>query len=194
MERDSLRLLDLLSEPKVLAVGECGLDFHYDHSSPETQIRVLREQWDLACELDLPVVVHNRDSDDQMTQLVREPEYSNLRGDFHSFSGNLEMAKELLERGFYLGVSGMVTFRNAENIREIVSVLRPSQYLVETDTPYLAPVPYRGKENRPAYVIEVAQRTAKEMGLEFDRLARQTNENFRRLFFLTGLLPSNPAD
>lgn len=179
---DASRLRELLSEPKVLAIGECGLDFHYNHCPPEVQIRVLRAQWDLACELSMPVVVHNRESDEQMIRLVREPDYSDLRGDFHSFSGNLSMAVELIERDFYLGVSGMVTFRNADNIREIVSVLKPAQYLLETDTPYLAPVPYRGKENRPANVLEVAQRTADEMGIELDTLKHQTTANFERLF------------
>ena len=179
---DSNRLRDLLSEPKVLAIGECGLDFHYDLCPPDVQIRVLEAQWDLACELDLPVVVHNRESDAVMLQLVRDSKFRNLRGDFHSFSGSLAMAEELINRGFFLGVSGMVTFRNAHNIREIVSILKPSEYLVETDTPYLAPVPFRGKDNRPAYVLEVAQCTAEEMGIELSELTQQTTDNFRRLF------------
>ncbi len=179
---DGERLRRLLADPKAVAVGECGLDFYYDHSPREMQIRVMREQWQLAVELGLPVVVHNRDSNKEMLEVVRAPEFAQLAADFHSFAGGIEMARELLEHGFYLGMSGMVTFRRADNVREVLEIAPAERLLVETDTPYLAPVPYRGKPNRPAYVVEVLERLAQELGLTPEAASAATTENFFRLF------------
>ncbi|MEM8963395.1 MAG: TatD family hydrolase [Acidobacteriota bacterium] len=181
-EEDVARLRDLLGAPGVVAVGECGLDFFYDNSPREAQFRALRDQWRLALELDLPVVVHNRDSNDEMLEVVREPEFKNLRGDFHSFAGGAAMGSELLDRGFYLGLSGMITFPRADNVREVIPRTPESRLLVETDTPYLAPVPYRGKPNRPAYVVEVLDRLASELGSTPQMVADRTSDNFFRLF------------
>lgn len=179
---DAERLADLARDEKCVAVGECGLDFHYDHSPREVQGRVLREQWRLAIELGLPVVVHNRESNEAMLAAVAEPEFAALQADFHSFAGGLAMARELIARGFYLGFTGMITFRAADNVREVIPHLPPDRELVETDTPYLAPVPYRGKPNRPAYVVEVARRLAEERGDSYEETCRRTGENFFRLF------------
>lgn len=179
-DRESLR--GLLADPKAVAVGECGLDFYYDHAPRDMQLRVLREQWELAVELGLPVVVHNRDSNDEMLAVVREPAFPDLKADFHSFAGGSAMAEELIARGFTLGLSGMITFPKADNVREIIPLLPPDRCLVETDTPYLAPVPYRGKPNRPAYVVEIAARLAQETGETFEQVCRRTGENFFRLF------------
>lgn len=179
---DRERLAGLLADPKAVAVGECGLDFYYDHSPPDVQFHVLREQWSLAVELGLPVVVHNRDSNEEMLGVVREEAFRHLQADFHSYAGGLDMARELIERGFYLGLSGMITFPKAGNVREVLPILPPDRCLVETDTPYLAPVPYRGQPNRPAYVVEVAERLAKETGETPAQVARRTGENFFRLF------------
>ncbi len=176
------RLAELLKEDRVVAVGECGLDFHYDHSPREDQFRALREQWQIAIDHDLPVIVHNRDSDQEMLEVVREPAFGALRADFHSYCAGTEMARELLDRGFYLGLSGMLTFPRADNVREVIPIAPVEQLLVETDTPYLAPVPYRGKPNRPAYVVEVLQRLAQELKLDAAAAAEQTNANFFRLF------------
>jgi len=181
-EGDDRRLADLLADPKAVAVGECGLDFFYDHSPREAQERALREQWSLALALDLPVVVHNRDSNAPMLALVAEPAFAGLRGDFHSFAGGLDMAEDLAARGFYFGLSGMITFPKAENVREAIPHLPGDRLLVETDTPYLAPVPYRGKPNRPAYVVEIARRLAQETGESEERVWERTGENFFRLF------------
>ena len=181
-EGDERRLAGLLAHPKAVAVGECGLDFFYDHATPEQQARALRAQWRVAVDLDLPVVIHNRESDEAMLALVREPEFASLRADFHSFAGALEMAAELRERGFSFGFSGMVTFARAENIRALLAVTPLERVLVETDTPYLAPVPYRGKPNRPAWVVEVLARVAQERQLTTDRAAELTTQNFFRLF------------
>jgi TatD DNase family protein len=179
---DGERLAGLAADPRVVAIGECGLDFHYDRSPREVQERVMREQWAVAVDLGLPVVVHNRDSNDAMLAAVREPAFECLEGDFHSFAGGLEMARELLGRGFYLGLSGMVTFRAADNVRAVIPELPADRLLVETDTPYLAPVPYRGQTNRPALVVEVAERIAEETGESLVELSRRTGENFFRLF------------
>ncbi len=181
-EGDEDRLRSLLADPKAVAVGECGLDFFYDHAPRDVQDRVMRAQWRLACELDLPVVVHNRESNEAMLEVVRDPEFAALRADFHSFAGGLAMARELVERGFSFGFSGMITFPKADNVREVLAILPPDRALVETDTPYLAPIPYRGKPNRPAYVVEVAERLAREAGESFEATCQRTGENFFRLF------------
>jgi len=171
-----------LDEPKVVAVGECGLDFFYDHAPRKVQEEAMRTQWHIAQERDLPVVVHNRDSNEEMLEVLASGEFESLKADFHSFAGGLEMAKELIARDFYLGFTGMVTFKRADNVREVIPDLPRDRTLVETDTPYLAPVPYRGKPNVPAYVLEIAQRVAQEWGVPLAELARQTTENFFRLF------------
>ncbi len=179
---DERRLADLLRDPKAVAVGECGLDFFYDHAPRDVQEECLRAQWRVALDLDLPVVVHNRESDDAMLALVREPEFASLPGDFHSFAGNAAMHAELRDRGFFFGFSGMVTFNKAENIRTLLGATPLDRVLVETDTPYLSPVPNRGKINRPAWVADVARRVATERGLGFDEICRATGANFARLF------------
>lgn len=179
---DEERLRELLADPRTVAVGECGLDFHYDNSPREVQGRVMRHQWRLALDLGLPVVVHNRDSNEVMLEAVREEEFAGLQADFHSFAGGLAMARELIEGEFYLGFTGMITFKRADNVREVIPELPPDRELVETDTPYLAPVPHRGKPNRPAYVVEVAHRLAEERGESFEETCRRTGENFFRLF------------
>jgi TatD DNase family protein len=179
---DRDRLAALLADPKAVAVGESGLDFHYGFSPRDSQFQAVREQWELAQDLDLPVVVHNRDSNEEMLALVRDPAFQSLKADFHSYAGGLDMARELIDRGFYLGLSGMITFPKAHNVREIIPLLPTDRALVETDTPYLAPTPYRGKPNRPAYVVEVARRLAEETRRTEAEVHSQTNDNFFRLF------------
>ncbi len=189
---DARRLAALLADPRAVAVGECGLDFHYDHAPRDVQGRALREQWELARALGLPVVVHNRESDAAMLALVREPAFAGLAGDFHSFAGGRAMAEELLGRGFYLGLSGMITFPKADNVREVIPLLPADRVLVETDTPYLAPVPYRGTPNRPAYVVEIAERLARETAVTAEEVARRTTANFFALFRRASHAPQEP--
>lgn len=181
---DAARLRDLLRHPKAVAVGECGLDFFYDHSPRDVQERVLSEQLRVAVELALPAVIHNRDSNDAMVAMVTRPEFARLVCDFHSFAGGIEMAKalEARGRGHVFGVSGMITFPKADNVREALGALPPDRLLVETDTPYLAPVPFRGKRNEPSYVVEIAARLANEQGRTLDEVARQTTATFFRFF------------
>jgi len=179
---DGDRLRALLADPKAVAVGECGLDFHYDHSPRRVQIEVLRAQWAIAVEAGLPAVVHNRDSDDEMLSQVRDPAFAPLAADFHSFAGGEGMARELADRGFYFGFSGMVTFAKAGNVRALLTLVPDDRLLLETDAPYLAPAPHRGQPNRPAWVTLVAERVARERGWTPDETAAITGENFSRLF------------
>jgi len=179
---DEGRLRDLLAHPGAVAVGECGLDFFYDHAPRDVQERVFRAQIEIALEIGLPVVIHNRDSNDAMVEVVTDPAYEGLRCDFHSFAGGVEMVQAVLPLDPIFGVSGMVTFPKADNVREALPRIRRERLLVETDTPYLAPVPYRGKRNEPAYVVEVAARLAEELGLSPDEVARLTTDNFFAFF------------
>jgi TatD DNase family protein len=181
-EGDGVRLRGLLADPHAVAVGECGLDLHYDHAPLDVQERVMRDQWEIALELNLPVVVHNRESNQRMLSVVRDPRFERLKADFHSFAGGLEMGRELVEHGFYLGFTGMVTFNGADNVREVIPAVPPDRLLVETDTPYLAPVPHRGRRNEPAFVVEIARRVAEEADISLEELATRTTENFFRLF------------
>ena len=192
-EGDAERLAELAADPKVVAVGECGLDFHYDNSPRDVQGRVMREQWRLALDLGLPVVVHNRDSNEAMLAAFAEPELAGLAADFHSFAGGRPLARELIARGASLGFTGMITFPKADNVREVIPELPPDRELVETDTPYLAPVPYRGKPNRPAYVVEVARRLAEERGETYEAACRRTGENFFRLFPKAAAASAQPS-
>lgn len=176
------RLASFLAEPKVVAVGECGLDFFYDHSPRDLQLAVMREQWDIARDFGLPVVVHNRDSNQLMLETALLPEYRDLAIDFHSFAGGREMALGLLGRPSYFGLSGMITFPKADNVREVLPVVPRERLLVETDTPYLAPIPYRGKPNSPAYVVEILGRLARELGMPEAEAGELTCGNFFRLF------------
>jgi len=181
---DERRLRELLDHPKAVAVGECGLDFFYDHAPRDVQERVFRAQIEVALEAGLPVVVHNRDSNDAMLAILEDPAYRGLRVDLHSFAGGLAMARCALklEVECWFGISGMVTFPKADNVREVLPELPRDRLLVETDTPYLAPVPYRGQRNEPAYVVEVAERLASELGLTPSALWELTSANFHRLF------------
>lgn len=179
---DQKRLAELLAEPNVVAVGECGLDFHYDLSPREIQERVMRAQWELAVDRDLPVIVHNRDSNQEMMTAIEDPSFAGLRGVLHSYAGGPELAARALERDFYLGFSGMVTFRAADNVREVLLETPRDRILVETDTPYLAPTPHRGKKNQPAWVVEVARRCALELEMDYGAFCARTTANFANLF------------
>ena len=179
---DVERLRDLAQEPKVVAIGECGLDFYYDHAPRDVQDRVMRQQWTLAQELGLPVVIHNRDSNEAMTAAYLDPIFETLATDFHSYAGGKAMAEAILPKGAYMGFSGMVTFNRADNVREVLPLIDRDKILVETDTPYLAPVPHRGKTNEPAFVVDVLIRVAQELDLTVQDAADLTRANFHRLF------------
>jgi TatD DNase family protein len=168
--------------PAARAIGEIGLDYHYDFSSPDMQREVFRGQLCLALSLDRPVVIHTREADDDTVAALREEGGGRLRGVFHCFTGNHQLAEAALELGFYISVAGILTFPKAEELRQVIRRVPLDRLLVETDSPFLAPVPYRGKRNEPAYVVEVAQVLAEARGVSLEEISRQTTENFFRLF------------
>jgi TatD DNase family protein len=179
---DELR--QLAGHPKVVAYGEIGLDYHYNHSPPKLQRHRFREQVCLARELNLPVVIHTREAQEDTVTILREEKASEIGGVFHCFSGDASLAKEALDLGFFLSFSGIVTFQNASLLRAIVKTVPLDRLLIETDCPYLTPVPHRGKRNEPAYVKLVAAKIAEVLGTETSAadIGRITSGNAQRLF------------
>ncbi|HUR82150.1 MAG TPA: TatD family hydrolase [Thermoanaerobaculia bacterium] len=169
----------LAVEDRVVAIGEIGLDYHYMHSERATQREVFERHIDLAKRLNKPVIVHNRESTDDMVSILGR---SGARGILHSYTESLDVAKKLVDQGFLISFSGIVTFRNAEALREVAKALPHDVVLIETDTPYLAPVPFRGRDNEPAYVIKIAELLAKLWDVPLERVAEATTSNFERIF------------
>lgn len=174
-------LLGELNHPNVVAIGETGLDYHYEPEAAELQRSSFRLHLDAARATGKPVVVHTREARADTLELLREAALPGA-GVLHCFTEDWPMAKAALDLGFYISLSGIVTFRNADALREVARQVPLDRLLVETDSPYLAPIPHRGKPNLPQYVHEVAQFLAQLRGLEFERFAEQTTENFQRLF------------
>lgn len=174
------------SSKKVIAWGEIGLDFYYDHSPRDVQMEVFRRQIRKARELELPIIVHSRDADDETVEILRsECGGSGFRGGImHCFGGSAEMAKILMEIGFLISFAGNVTFKKAENLRDAARVVPLEKLLVETDCPFLTPVPLRGKRNEPAFVEHTARFLAEFYGVEFEAFADQTTQNFLDFFDL----------
>ena len=172
----------LASDPKVLAVGEIGLDYHYMHSPPEVQRDRFREFLRLGGELGKPVVVHSREAKDDTVAILRETRNDYPGGVMHCFSGDYEMARACLDLGLYLSISGVVTFRNAGDLREVVEQVPIESMVIETDCPYLTPAPHRGKRNEPAFVALVAKKIAELKHLAVEDVERITTLNARRLF------------
>ncbi|WP_445157193.1 TatD family hydrolase [Halomonas sp. E14] len=171
-----------------VAIGECGLDYHYLDKTPErvpsrdVQRERFRRQLIAATELELPVIVHTRDAREDTLAMIREYSDPAIGGVLHCFTEDLDMAREAVRHGFYISLSGIVTFRNAEALREVARRVPLDRLLIETDSPYLAPVPHRGKPNEPAWVVEVAQCIAEARGISLDEVAMQTTANFYQLF------------
>jgi TatD DNase family protein len=176
----SERLVTLASHPKVIGIGETGLDFHYDLSPRDAQEAVFRAHIDASCASGLPLIIHAREADREIARILEEERPP--PGVLHCFSSGRALAETALDLGFYISISGIVTFRNAEELRAIVRDLPLERLLVETDAPYLAPVPYRGKRNEPAFVAATATAVAALKGLDPPHLATATRENFFRLF------------
>ncbi len=181
--KDFDRLKKLASHPKVVAWGEIGLDFHYDHSPREVQKRVFIQQLVLAQEAHLPVIIHTREAEAETLQILKQ--YwgrSGSGGVLHCFSGTLEMAEKCMEIGFMVSFSGMLTFPKAPAIRDVAKEIPLERLLIETDSPFLAPIPYRGKRNEPAYVVETAKALAQLRALSLEEVAEITAGNYRRFF------------
>lgn len=181
-EPDENRLVELASHPKVIAIGETGLDYYWQKDQPEWQRDRFRTHIRAAKRCDKPLVVHTRDSALDTLMLLKEEGADAVGGVMHCFTENWEMARQALDLGFYISFSGIVTFKNAAIVKEVAQKCPLDRILVETDSPYLAPVPYRGKPNEPAYVRYVAEEIARLRGLAFDELAAATTNNFFRLF------------
>jgi TatD DNase family protein len=178
------RLSDLVRQSKrVIAWGEIGLDYHYDHSPRDVQREVFRRQLRIARELDLPVVIHSREADDDTITILREEFTDHQRGGvLHCFGGSLAMALKAMELGFFISFAGNLTFKKAEDLREVARQLPLDRLLIETDCPYLTPVPFRGRRNEPAHVIEIARCLAEIHGKDVEEIGRVTSENFVKLF------------
>ena len=180
---DVAGLVGLTRHPKVIGIGETGLDFYYDHSPRDRQAEVFRTHIAAAREAGLPLVVHSRNADAETAEILEEGANSgDLRGLIHCFSTTRELSDRAVKIGFLISLSGILTFKNAEQLRQIAKEIPTDRVLVETDAPYLAPVPHRGKRNEPAFVAHTAQHLAGLRGVPLEDLAATTTANFFRLF------------
>ena len=173
------KLKDMLSRPRVRAVGEIGLDYHYDFSPRETQLEVFERQLELALELDMPVIVHDREAHADTLRLLKK---HRPRGVVHCYSGSAGMAEELLALGLYIGFTGVITFANARKTLEAASAVPLERLLIETDCPYMAPVPFRGKRCDSSMMVKTAQALAAIKRAELEELADVTDKNARTLY------------
>ena len=171
----------IATSDRVVAWGEIGLDFHYDNSPRDVQMEAFKRQLRAARECDVPVIIHTREAEPETIEILRN-EYAGAecRGVFHCFTGSKELAQQALELDFLISFSGILTFRKAEDLREIAKHVPLENLLIETDCPFLAPVPHRGNRNEPAYVVEVARCIADLRGLAIEEVAQVTTENFKR--------------
>ena len=174
------RVRDLAAHPKCVAIGEIGLDYYWDKEHKELMYEMFVEQLELALELDKPVIIHDRDAHADCLSIVKR--YPGLRGVFHCYSGSREMAEELLKLGWYLGFDGPITYKNARRALEVLEVTPLERILLETDSPYLPPVPYRGERNDSTKLVKIAEKVAEIEGLTVSEIAAATSENARRLF------------
>ena len=169
--------------PKIRAIGEIGLDYHYEDIPRELQQAAFRKQMALAAELALPAIVHERDAHGDGMAIVEE--FPTVQGVFHCYSGSLEMAKWLIDRGWYIGFTGVLTFKNARKALEVAEALPLERIVLETDCPYMAPEPFRGKRNHPGYLYRMAERLAELRGMSPEEIGRITTENGKRLYRIT---------
>jgi TatD DNase family protein len=177
------KIVDRSALKKMVAVGEIGLDYHYNNSPPEIQKSVFEKQLQIACDYDLPVVIHTRDAEDDTRAILKNfSAHLKRKGVVHSFTSSKELAQFVLGEGFYLGFNGIITFKKAENVQEVVKITPAERILFETDSPFLTPVPHRGKENAPYYLPFVAAKIAELKNLDLEKLKRQVYENSLNCF------------
>lgn len=176
------QLQDSLHHPKTIGIGETGLDFYYYNSPKEAQEIVFQRHIEVAKESHLPLIVHTRDAEEETINLLQFHGQGKVRGVIHCFSGSYNLAKHALDLGFYISVSGIITFKKAELLQEVIKKLPLEKLLVETDAPYLAPTPYRGKRNEPSYVIQIAQILSDILNVSFKEVQQVTTNNFFTLF------------
>ncbi len=180
----------LAGDEKVVAIGEIGLDYHYDHSPRDIQRAAFIKQLELAKELSLPIVVHSREAEEDSIDILKEHYAGAGTGILHCFSGSLEMAREALEMGLYLAFGGVVTFKNAGGLLEVLKEIPLDRILLETDCPYLTPVPHRGKRNEPAYLRYVAEKIGEIKGISIEEIAEITTANAIRVYNLSKFIAS----
>ena len=165
---------------KIKAIGEIGLDYHYEDIPRQIQMQAFRSQMELARELDLPVIVHERDAHEDGMSVVRD--FPTVTGVFHCYSGSAEMARQLVDKGWYIGFTGVLTFKNARKAVEVASSIPLERIVLETDCPYMAPEPFRGKRNHPGYLYRMAEKLAEIRGMSVEEIHAVTTENGRRLY------------
>jgi len=175
-------LVALADDPAVVAIGETGLDYHYNDGDLDWQRARFRIHIDAARRCGKPLIIHTRDAREDTIAIMQQAQARDVGGVMHCFTESWDMARQALELGFYISFSGIVTFKNAEQLRDVASRVPLDRLLIETDSPYLAPVPFRGKKNEPRYVLQVADKIAELRGLDRDRIAEITADNFFRLF------------
>ncbi|AXF56574.1 TatD family hydrolase [Salicibibacter kimchii] len=186
MEREDLDWIEsLAAHPKVVAIGETGLDYHWDKSPVDVQKDVFRQQIALAKNVNLPLVIHGRESQEDIAAIMEEEGLGEAGGIMHCYSGDIETAKRFLALGFHISFGGPVTFKNAQMPKDVAKEVPLDRLLIETDCPFLAPHPYRGKRNEPAYVAKVAEKLAELQGLTFEELTETTTANAKALFTIT---------
>lgn len=183
-DEDLAWIEELASHPKVVALGEMGLDYHWDKSPKDVQKDVFRRQIRLAKKVKLPIVIHNRDATQDIVDILKEEKAADVGGIMHCFSGSAETALECVKMNFYISLGGPVTFKNAKKPKEVAQAVPLDKLLIETDCPYLAPHPYRGKRNEPAYVKLVAEEIAALKNVSYEEVAEATMHNANRLFQL----------
>jgi TatD DNase family protein len=179
---DQLRKLS--DNTNVIAIGETGLDYHYAPETKELQLDSFKKHIQVALELNKPLIIHTRSAQQDTLDLLRSEDAGKVGGILHCFTETWEMAEQAIALGFYISFSGIVTFKNADALREVAKRVPDDKFLIETDAPYLAPVPHRGKENQPAYVVEVAKHLASIRGQSIETIAKLSTDNFNRLFKL----------
>lgn len=183
LDIDAKTLAGIAKHPKVVAIGEAGLDYHYDTGPRENQAKSFHQHIDAARKTGLPLVIHSRDADADMAHILKEEaKQGAFNAVLHCYTGGRDLAFAAVDLGHYVGFTGILTFKNSEALRDIARALPADRILIETDSPYLAPAPYRGKRCEPAYVTETAKMLASIRGVSQAEIARQTTENFYRLF------------
>ncbi len=181
-KEDIISLKNLAKKDKVVAIGEIGLDYYYDNSPRDKQKEWFKIQLELAKELKLPVIIHNRDAHKDIMDIIQTEDMSSIVGVFHCYSGSLEMAKIVINKGFYISIAGPVTFKNAVKFIDIIKSIPDDRLLIETDCPYLTPEPYRGKRNNSIYMKYTAEKIASIKDISVEELGEQTTRNTKKLF------------
>ncbi len=181
VSKDLVASLKILAQhPKAIGIGETGLDYHYNNSPRQDQLDCFHQHLQASADLDLPIIIHTREADDDTLACLDD--HPKAKGVFHCFSGSADLARAALDRGFYLSFSGIITFKTAEELRQVVQFAPMDRILVETDSPFLAPIPHRGKRNEPAYTRLNAEKIAEAKGIIFEDVAINTTKNFFDLF------------